>query len=120
MFLTGVLDTEGKETITEGGGGDLTDTEESTRVSLCEETGGKSSTDEEGQESVFDSEEETESVGEDEDQLEGEGRSRTPSSPPLLIEKKRRRSHRRGRTRRRVRGTDRVRVYSWEHVSGGV
>ncbi len=77
-------------------------------ASLYEEAEGKTRKNEEGQERSFDSAEEAESVGEDEELLEGEGRSRPPSSPPLFTEKERERSHRRRRTRRRVRGTGRV------------
>ena len=73
VSLTSVLNTKGKETITEGERGDIADTEESKMVSLYE-VEGKTSTDEEGQESSFGSEEEVESAVETEDQSEDKGR----------------------------------------------
>ena len=74
---------------TEGEREGITDNEESKMTSLYEETEGKTSTEEEGQESSLGSEGQTESADEDEERLQGEGRSQAPSSPPLSMDKER-------------------------------
>ncbi len=77
--LTGVL--EGEEVSTEGEREDITDTEESKMTSLYEESEGKTSTEEEGQERSLSSEGETKSADEDEERLQGEGRSQCNTGP---------------------------------------